>query len=225
MVVDDKTVYVRSNLARYDSGTTDDKTVYVRPNANREVSFTTYQKVVTIDAILLETFTKNVSIDALLQEQANTKLVSIDAFLQKTFSKNVSIDAKLGANQKLVTIDAVLQDTITKDVSIDAKLQGTQTKNVSIDALVGSYKLSSTLFGRTKDFAGADLGFCDMAVFKQNGASPPAYTYQGNMQSDVNGDYEITVADGDALYMIQAIEKSGTPRMDCTDNTLQPQIG
>jgi len=219
-----------------DANLQDTFTKAVSVDANLQKAFT---KAVTIDAVLLKTLTKNVSIDAQLNN-AVQKDVTIDAVLLKTTTKNVSIDARLvNVNSKTVSIDAVLATTVqktitidallskafTKNVSMDAKLTGTVTKPVSMDALIGSYKLSSVNLGRTKDIAGVDLGFCDLALFKQDGASPPAYTYIAKTQSDVNGDYEFTTNDNDALYLITALEKSGTPRMDCTDNTLQPVLG
>jgi len=107
------------NRDQIDYTVTDDTANDTYYNSAQFLAVNTITKSISIDAILQETRTKTVSFDANLLE-VQTKNVTIDSLLQATFTKNVSFDARVGNPTKTVSIDAVLQNTLTKTVSMDA---------------------------------------------------------------------------------------------------------
>lgn len=104
-----------------------------------------------------------------------------------------------------------------------APREAIETGDVGVPRLYFRLLTSFTIAGVTRDNAGNVLGSCEVALFKADGASPPAYTYQDNTTSDGSGNYSFTgLTDNDAQYMVYSIKDDSPHVFDATDNVIQP---
>ncbi len=94
--------------------------------------------LVQIDiGVSVETYNKNFTTDAFLQEKDNNKEFTADSFLQNTFDKTFTTNAILKAQlDKTFSTDAILKKTIDKTFSLDAYLSKAFDKDFSVDSMI-----------------------------------------------------------------------------------------
>lgn len=99
----------------------------------------------TFETTAADTYTKIVSMDALLRAQ-DEETVALDAYLQATDAETILLDALLKAiDVKSANLDTLLQATDSTTVDLDALVKALDTKTLSVDALVKGLGLSKTV--------------------------------------------------------------------------------